>query len=118
MKSQLRTIDDHGTVYQALVFICPGCAAGGPEGYEGLHMLPVNAPNIGKASWDWNGDLERPTLSPSILTNKDNTEASSHPRCHSFLKNGVFEFLSDFTHPLANMQVEMPDLPEWAEKMS
>lgn len=114
MKSKLRTVDASGVVYQALMFVCPGCAAGGPEGYEGLHMLPVNSPDIGKPSWEWDGNLEAPTLSPSILT-----EASKHySRCHSFLKAGVFDFLTDSTHPLAGQQVPLPDLPQWAEDLS
>lgn len=114
MKTRLRKVNDHGKRYDALLFACPGCAAGGPVGYLGIHLLPVNAPDIGKPSWDWDGDLEAPTLSPSILTH----EHGLYPRCHSFLKAGVFEFLKDSTHPLAGQHVLMPDLPEWAERLS
>lgn len=129
MKSRLRTIRRDDVTYTALMFVCPGCVAGGPDGYEGLHMLPVNTPtgqNIGQPSWDWDGNLEAPTLSPSILTNGTRSEDARRnddgtfrfPRCHSFLKEGVFEFLGDCEHPLANQKVPMPDLPEWAEKLS
>jgi hypothetical protein len=111
VKAMLRDVNDHGKVYQALAFCCPGCAAGGPDEYEGLHMLPVNATeNIGKASWTWDGNLEEPTLSPSILS-------EGYCRCHSYLKKGVFHFLEDCTHPLAGQQVPMPDLPEWATQI-
>lgn len=115
MKAVLRTIDDHGVKYQALMFACPGCAAGGPEGYDGIHMLPVNmSPQgiAGRQSWAWDGNLEKPTLSPSILTNADGV----HNRCHSFLREGIFEFLTDSQHPLAGQSVPIPDLPTWAEK--
>jgi hypothetical protein len=111
MKARLRTVDDHGTTYTALMFVCPGCVAGavakGHDGYAGLHMLPVNSPQT-SPSWDWDGNLDAPTLSPSILTD------GAYGRCHSFLKGGVFEFLSDSTHPLAGQHVPMPDLPDWA----
>jgi hypothetical protein len=92
-------------------------------------MLPVNVPKdsgLDRPSWDWDGNLEAPTLSPSILTN--GTRSVDHvrnddgtfrfPRCHSFLKAGIFEFLTDSEHPLAGQKVPIPDLPEWAEKLS
>jgi hypothetical protein len=73
----------------------------------GLHLLPVNTDQTSPA-WTWDGDLENPTISPSILTGKDT------PRiCHSFLKAGIFEYLGDCTHSLAGTKVPLPDLPEW-----
>lgn len=109
MKASLRTIDDHGNIYKALLFICPGCASAGMSGY---HMLPVNSPNK-SPSWDWDGNLEAPTLSPSILTHASGRQ----PQCHSFLKAGVFQFLSDCTHDLKDQFVPMPDMPDhWAEE--
>jgi hypothetical protein len=72
-------------------------------------MLPVNCGDIKTPSWDWNGDLERPTLSPSILT-------QGYTVCHSFLRDGVFEFLTDSTHSLAGQSVPIPDLPKWVEE--
>lgn len=105
-KTKIRTLNNRGVVYTALMFVCPGCKAGGPEGYDGLHLLPVNCDNY-KPSWDWDGNEEAPTLSPSILT-------QGYSRCHSFLKSGVFQFLQDSDHPLAGQEVPIPDLPEWA----
>lgn len=120
MKSQLITVNDHGKIYQALKFCCPGCVAerraAGWEQYEGLHLLPVNAiEDIGKPSWDFDGNLEQPTLSPSIITKSK--IGTKNTVCHSFLKQGVFQFLTDCTHPLANRHVAIPDLPEWAIKL-
>ena len=108
MKTSLRTIDDHGNVYTALMFVCPGCAAGAMGG-TGLHMLPVNSPNKAP-SWTWDNNREAPTLSPSILTRQGDEV------CHSFLQNGMFQFLGDCTHPLAGQTVPMPDLPTWTEE--
>lgn len=107
VKSQLITVDDHGIRYMALQFICPGCAL---HGGSGLHSLPVNSPNH-PPSWDWNGDQEKPSLSPSILTRTGEGQV-----CHSFLRDGVFEYLSDCTHHLAAAKIEMPDLPDWVLK--
>ena len=122
MKCSLRTVDDHGVVYQALMFVCPGCATPYPhlDGTlhtpSGLHMLPVNSPQK-SPSWGWDGNLEAPTLSPSILTKIHPYDEMSRPLgvCHSFLVAGVFQFLGDSTHEFAGQQVPLPDLPQWAE---
>lgn len=116
MKAMLRTVDDHGEHYEALMFVCPGCAL--PYTVDdrewkptGLHMLPVNSA-VKSPSWDFDGNLEAPTLSPSILTH-GGQQGEGPPRCHSFLRAGVFEFLDDCTHAMAGQHVPMPDLPEW-----
>ena len=82
MKATIRTIqhgDDEST-YSALMFACPGCAE--MHGNDGIHILPVNTTLV-QPSWDWDGDLEFPTISPSILTGKGGPQ-----RCHSFLAFG------------------------------
>lgn len=106
MKSQLRTMHDGNKVYPTLAFICPGCELM-YKNSSGLHLLPVNN-KITSPSWEWDGSLLYPTISPSILTGKDTPNI-----CHSFLKHGVFQFLGDCTHDLKNQFVPMPDLPDW-----
>lgn len=111
MKAHLRTVDDHGVTYEALAFVCPGCvdASGG----SGLHILPVNS-STKSPSWTWDGNLDAPTLSPSILTHtKPYVDGRPTGVCHSFLRAGVFEFLHDCTHSLAGQHVPLPDLPDW-----
>jgi hypothetical protein len=93
------------------------------ENHSGLHMLTVRGHSPGPR-WDWDGNLEAPTLSPSILTRSDHKRRRVDGElvdagpfvCHSFLRAGVFEFLGDCTHPLANQHVPIPDLPEWATR--
>lgn len=106
MNSQLRRISDASGkyLYDALEFLCPGCQE---IGGSGLHLLPVT-PCEGRPSWTWDGNLEAPTVSPSILTRYNDGV------CHSFLRAGVFEFLGDCTHSLAGQKVPMLDLGEWA----
>lgn len=107
MKASLRTVNDHGNVYTALMFVCPGCPR------TGVHLLPVNSPQV-SPSWFWDGNLEAPTLDPSILSHiepYDPETGAPQGICHSYLRAGVFEFLSDCTHPLAGQRVPMPDLP-------
>ncbi|MDT8901815.1 DUF6527 family protein [Anaeroselena agilis] len=84
-------------------FWCPGC-----KSYHLVSIKPAN-PN----GWDFAGDAERPTLSPSILVNGI---AQFHnpavPRCHSFVREGKIQFLSDCTHELAGQTVELPEVEE------
>ena len=107
MKTKLvNRLTKDGVSYQSLMFMCPGCKVWGASG---LHILPVNVSgSIDRPSWTWDGNLELPTLSPSILSHYRDGD-----RCHSFLRNGLFEFLADSTHPLAGTTVDIPDLEEW-----
>ena len=103
-----------GQKYQYLLINCPGCAAArGKETFEGLLHLPVNTDV--RVAWEWDGNLERPTLNPSIRTS--GMHASQEWVCHSFLRDGVFEFGGDSTHELAGQHVEMLDIPDWAERI-
>lgn len=77
-------------------FICPGCGYG--------HTPVVE----GKGAWQWNGSLDAPTISPSILVNQHDPKQ----RCHSFVRDGKIEFLNDCFHELAGQTVE---LPEWED---
>lgn len=82
---------------------CPGCKSlHGPCIRRGVNERPV---------WEWNGDLEHPTLNPSILVTYGGR--SQDMRCHSYLRDGVWEFLSDSTHDLAGQHVPLPPLPGW-----
>lgn len=107
MKSMLRGVKAHDVSYQCLMFVCPGCKLVHPHD-SGLHMLPVNCSIVHSPSWDFDGNLELPTLSSSIMTGRDSPNV-----CHSFLKAGVFQFLNDCTHKLAGQFVPIPDLPDW-----
>jgi len=84
---------------------CPGC--------DHLKAIPIPAedgtlPKNGP-HWTWNGSLETPDLNPSILQH----QSGSMPNCHSYLRNGQWQFLSDCTHALAGQTVDMVPLPDW-----
>lgn len=74
-------------------FYCPGCKKG--------HTI--------NNTWDFDGNYEAPTFSPSVLTYGSPWEER---RCHSFVRSGHIEFLSDCTHELAGQTVALPPLPE------
>lgn len=92
---------DTGTV--AVWFWCPGC--------EEAHCVNVGGEHPGP-KWQWNGSLERPTFSPSILV-WHGEQAAPTKRCHSFVREGFIEFLQDCTHDLAGKTVDVPEPPKW-----
>lgn len=76
---------------------CPGCNT-----VHGIRYEP--------AGWTWNGSVEKPTFSPSLLTNAGQANAGK-PICHCFVRDGRIEFLSDSTHALAGQTVDLPPWP-------
>lgn len=90
---------DDGSPY-GIRWDCPGC--GNP------HVVPTTGPT----AWGFNGDFDRPTLTPSILIygHLATERCAAVPRCHSFVRDGRIEFLGDCTHTLAGTTVDMPDL--------
>lgn len=107
----------HRVSADRVAFHCPGC--------DCAHVV-----NSAPGGWTFNGDFERPTLSPSVLVttghyidvkhcwckfNEEHPEAPSGftcSRCHSFVRDGRIQFLADSTHALAGKTV---DLPAWGE---
>lgn len=106
-------------------FICPGCGQDHTcptEQYhaEGYHEL-----------WGFNNDFDKPTFTPSLLWRSGHfaqEPTSERPycwhnpapgvearpewcyRCHSFVKDGKIQFLSDCSHSLAGQTVELPEI--------
>lgn len=105
---KLSPIVDKDDKLYGYMFYCPGC--------EEYHLIHV----VGDKAWEFNGDVDAPTFSPSYLTWADpnpNVLPEYDPdgkyrngfRCHSFIKDGKIEFLSDCTHKLAGQTVELPE---------
>lgn len=71
-------------------------------------ILPVlrHGRRAGTPNWSWNGDTERPTLKPSILTRQPPVCEC----CHSFVNDGKVQFLADCSHELAGQTVDLLDV--------
>ena len=83
---------------------CPGC--------EGRHAWQTaDGPHPKGPTWDYDGNPERPTVSPSLLVMYGGL--SGDRRCHSFIQNGQWQFLGDSTHTLAGQTVPMVQIEEW-----
>lgn len=57
--------------------------------------------------WTWNGDMEKPTFSPSLLCNKGLPD-----QCHLFVRDGRIEYLSDCHHELRGQTVDLGEI-DW-----
>lgn len=80
-------------------FKCPGCKC--------EHAVAVDSPNYLCATWSWNRSMDKPTFYPSILVKWQYGEQLTKHVCHSYVKDGTIQFLSDCTHKLAGQTVEI-----------
>lgn len=101
-------LDRFGAGHEEYLFVCPGC--------QSEHRIIAKwGATSGKTSplWSFNGNLESPTFNPSLLVRWEFTEEkhgfSEKHVCHSFIRDGKIEFLSDCTHALAGKTVPMED---------
>lgn len=81
----------------SLTFFCKGC--------DGPHSI-----NHGLGAgprWGWNGSLDKPTFTPSVLVSWN--EGSAAKVCHSFVTDGRIQYLGDCTHALAGQTVDLAD---------
>lgn len=85
-------------------FWCPGC--------DEIHGIRAKGP---APVWTFNGNLKKPTFSPSHLTgwHGDNNEYFSEHRCHSYIEEGKIRFLPDCHHKLAGQTVPLPPRNTW-----
>jgi len=86
--------------YPAWTFECPGCGCN--------HYVTTEQPTGVEPVWEFNDDVEKPTFEPSIRVTSSHEGVET--MCHSFVRNGTIEFLSDCTHHLAGQTVEMIDV--------
>lgn len=86
-----------------LLFWCPGC--------DGAHQISVGAGSGPR--WDYNGNPEAPTFTPSVLVTYNGRDAGTDGAppavCHSFVTDGRIQYLGDCTHALAGQTVDLPD---------
>lgn len=88
-------IGDIDTPSGRLLLWCPGC--------DELQQV--------SSKWEWDGNRDAPTITGSILV-MGGRQGPDH-RCHSFVRNGQWEFLTDSTHALAGQTVPMVPLPDY-----
>lgn len=109
---------------EGLTYWCQGC--------KDWHMIRTK----GATAWGWNGHVDRPTFTPSVLVTTGHYVngrspgncycdfAERHPeaakgcrwkcqRCHTFITDGRVQFLGDCTHELAGQTLDLPARALW-----
>lgn len=76
-------------------YMCAGC------GYT--HVFGLRSEG-GHHDFDMN--LSSPTISPSLLQNF----GGESKLCHSFIRNGMIQYLNDCQHHLAGKTIELPEI--------
>ena len=86
---------------KGLVFYCPGC--------EYYHFFTIElGTDKSRPCWTFNGDMEKPTFSPSLGVNM----AMPESRCHSFVRDGQIQYLSDSHHKFSGQTISMQEI-DW-----
>lgn len=86
----------------SFVFDCPACGIG--------HSFRVEGEG---PKWSFNGDVDKPTFSPSLLV-KWGKSGKMDQVCHSFVRDGQMQFLSDCTHEMAGKTITLPET-DWGD---
>lgn len=168
-------VEESRPAYRSVWTYCPGCETAHPftiEVYDGYGGRQDGQP---EPTWEWDGNLEAPTFSPSMLCYstvhlcevqrpdyvhieecpgdcdrpshgfawrfpdgrlqtyrvddvmpEEATQVRTHylphvvepawGNCHSFLRDGVWDFLGDCAHRMAGQKVPMVPLPDYLAK--
>lgn len=85
-----------------MFFHCPGC-----DIVHGVNITRGDRPK-----WSWNGNVNSPTFSPSVLVAYRWGEKQEEMVCHSFVTDGKIQYLNDCTHSFAGKTIEMVDHDE------
>ena len=80
--------EDNGNI----AWRCPGC--------DCVHNIPVEVGVKVDHKWQWNGDGEKPTISPSVFVH-------GSEECHAVITDGTIQFMGDCSHKLAGQNVPM-----------
>lgn len=91
--------NDEGQEGPDFMFWCPACQCG--------HGVWTTQPNGHTgAVWEFNGNFESPTISPSLLIHhgKDGKEI-----CHVVVSLGILNYCSDCTHSMAGKSIPMEE---------
>lgn len=83
---------------EGFIVECPGCKC--------PHSITTETPTNGPC-WTFNGNEERPTFEPSLRVRWTFGPEREPKCCHSFIRDGHWQFLIDCTHELAGQTVPM-----------
>lgn len=101
---------------ERVYFYCPACLAHhrgkqaeyelvmGPLDENDLLIMALHVMNVTDVH-RFDANYDRPTLEPSLMA-----RTMRDVVCHSFIRGGLMEYLSDCTHEMAGQTVELPEI--------
>lgn len=76
----------------------------GPTGKITLPVI-LHGTRDGTNCWSWNGNVELPTLKPSLLS--EGGWEDTKFKCHTWINDGKAQFLPDCSHELVGQTVDL-----------
>jgi hypothetical protein len=86
---------------------CPGC------GHMERYVVERRAGAAPGPLWSWNGNVEKPSFSPSMRAFVPLEGGVERTTCHYFVTEGQIAYCADSPHKLSGQTVPLPDLPDW-----
>ncbi len=90
------------------LYWCPGCGD--------AHTIPATLAPKQEKFWEFNGNFESPTFSPSVRHYCIIPEGEKNPgqrtTCHYFIQGGMIVYQNDCEHKLSGKTVPMENIPK------
>ncbi len=83
-------------IVEYYMFYCPGCK------YEHVYMVEPNG-----SQWNFNGNMDNPSFTPSLLNRKFDQEGKVISTCHLFVTDGKIQYCGDSSHELSGQTIEL-----------
>jgi len=94
-----QVLDTNGDLY-GWEIRCPAC--------DEPHIFHTGrAP---RPRWEFDGNMEKPTFTPSLKLHHDGNEHMKPFCCHTNVINGMIQYHGDCTHAMAGQTIELPEL--------
>jgi len=81
-------------------FWCPGC--------KRVQLFNVGQTNSNGAKWDFNGNFECPSFTPSLRY----VGGPTGTLCHVVLTDGILNYCNDNPHACNNQKIPLPKIPD------
>ena len=88
-------------IERRLWYQCPAC--------DSQHGIRIEGP---EPRWGWNGSVEAPTLTPSVLSYIPKNDGTRETLCHHHLTDGRVVVCGD-SPKRPNETLPLPPLPDW-----
>lgn len=132
--AKAKRVNDGEGLFYGVRIQCPGCRTSHVLAVDPPNGEPMSPQTANRPRWGFNGNYDAPTFTPSLLCTTGHyakgltgpdpegcwcTYLQQHPEaddgygcgvCHSFVTNGMIQFLHDSTHHLSGQTVELPEL--------